>query len=448
MPDGFFVMQTMSFLERFSFYSVICILVFFLTSIHQLSIIDASIIFGLFFLFHYFSIYWSQFFFKKNKNGLKPLLIVSIIAFLGYLFFFLSINSIETSIISLFLISTGSGIFKNLVKITFSGMFNNPEFASKNQTGFSRYYRIINVTAFVAPIFVSIIINLVFFSKGIIRDDSILFNNETASQYLANYRSVYLNGINNALLLPVIAMFWVILLTIINKEIILRTEFKMIENRVQNLFGETNILLFHFLFAGILYFFIIQQGITHQLIARDLIINDQMKLPPELFLSINPLLILLLQPLVVKLLFFLYNKCGVLTIGFYVRSIYISIILACLILAFGTFNIGSYGKVLYSVSKMNIIWLFGSYFFLSIAEILFLQYHLAPKNFKVFHYDTYSLNKVSFISIAFGSLLMVFVGISFYFINDISVVMLIYASIAVLTLIGLFVILLRQKRIY
>lgn len=160
-PKGLVVAFFANMGERFGFYTMMGILVFFLQAKYGLSGTHAGLIYSIF----YFSIYGlsilggiiADHLTRKGKRGLGQTITLGIvIMFLGYIFMTIPLNDKGTvglvvSIVSLFIIAFGNGLFKGNLQAMVGNLYEAPQYAHLRDRAFSLFYMGINIGAFFAP---------------------------------------------------------------------------------------------------------------------------------------------------------------------------------------------------------------------------------------------------------------------------------------------------------
>ncbi len=159
-PKGLIPAALANMGERFGFYTMMGILVLFLQAKFGLSGTNAGIIYGAF----YFSIYIlalvGGIIADRLQNYKGTIMVGLILMASGYAVlavptttpvtnfnFFLTIT-----VIGLFVIAFGNGLFKGNLQALVGQMYDNKEFGPKRDSGFSLFYAFINVGAIFAPL--------------------------------------------------------------------------------------------------------------------------------------------------------------------------------------------------------------------------------------------------------------------------------------------------------
>ena len=172
-PKGLYVAFFANMGERFGFYTMMGILVFYLTSKFGLSESNAGNIYAIF----YGSIYGLALFggilADKTKNY-KGIIYVGLITMLaGYILMSIPGFGLVFTLIALLIIAFGNGLFKGNLQAVVGQLYDDPKYSHLRDSAFSVFYMGINVGALFAPSAASGIINWFIKSKGFLRDDAL-----------------------------------------------------------------------------------------------------------------------------------------------------------------------------------------------------------------------------------------------------------------------------------
>lgn len=160
-PKGLLAASLANMGERFGFYTMMAILSLFLMSKFGLDETKAGIIYSIF----YFSIYILAFIggliADKKQNYKGTILVGLILMTVGY--FLIAIPTptpvpagsfglfLAMTCFGLFVIAFGNGLFKGNLQALIGQMYDNPQYSSQRDSGFSLFYMFINVGAIFAP---------------------------------------------------------------------------------------------------------------------------------------------------------------------------------------------------------------------------------------------------------------------------------------------------------
>ncbi|MBN2356285.1 MFS transporter [candidate division KSB1 bacterium] len=172
-PKGLLVAFFSNMGERFGFYTMMAILVLFLQAKYGLSEQDA----GSYYSWFYFAIYalalvggsladWS----KKYKLVILAGLLVM---FSGYVVMSLPGNTLTITLIGLFTIAFGNGLFKGNLQAVVGQMYDNPKYNQVRDSAYMIFYMGINVGAFFAPFAATAVRNWFLGRYGLLHDGSL-----------------------------------------------------------------------------------------------------------------------------------------------------------------------------------------------------------------------------------------------------------------------------------
>jgi proton-dependent oligopeptide transporter, POT family len=183
-PKGLIVAFFANMGERFGFYTMMAILVLFLQAKYGLSAEKASGIYSWF----YFSIYALALIggiIADATNKYKTVILFGIfIMFAGYIFMAIPGLSLTLTVIALFTIALGNGLFKGNLQAVVGQMYDVPKYSKLRDSAFMIFYMGINVGAIFAPFAASGIRNWWLKTNGFLHDGGLPalcheFNNGT-----------------------------------------------------------------------------------------------------------------------------------------------------------------------------------------------------------------------------------------------------------------------------
>ncbi|MFH1159723.1 MAG: peptide MFS transporter [bacterium] len=150
-PKGLYVAFFANMGERFGFYTMMAILVLFLQARYGLPADDAGIIYSIF----YFSIYalalLGGFIADRTQNYKGTIMVGQIVMFVGYALLALPGMGLTFTIIGLFTIAFGNGLFKGNLQALVGQMYDNEQYGKLRDSAYSVFYMGINIGAFFAP---------------------------------------------------------------------------------------------------------------------------------------------------------------------------------------------------------------------------------------------------------------------------------------------------------
>lgn len=172
-PKGLLVAFFSNMGERFGFYTMMAILVLFLQAKYGLSAEQA----GGYYSWFYFAIYALALIgglVADATNRYKTVILLGIIImFGGYALIAMPGMSLNMTLLGLFIIAFGNGLFKGNLQAVVGQMYDNPQYSKVRDTGFMIFYMGINIGAFFAPFVATGIRNWFLRSQGFEHDASL-----------------------------------------------------------------------------------------------------------------------------------------------------------------------------------------------------------------------------------------------------------------------------------
>jgi proton-dependent oligopeptide transporter, POT family len=198
-PKGLYVAFFSNMGERFGFYTMMAILVLFLQAKYGLT----EAVAGKYYSSFYFGIYalalLGGIIADATRKYKFVILLGIIVMFGGYLVMAIPGNPLAITLVGLFTIALGNGLFKGNLQAVVGQMYDNPQYSKVRDTAFMIFYMGINIGAFFAPFVANGIRNWFLQSQGYLHDGSLpamchAFNNGTLDdvskfQELANHVS-------------------------------------------------------------------------------------------------------------------------------------------------------------------------------------------------------------------------------------------------------------------
>ena len=150
-PKGLYVAFFANMGERFGFYTMMAILVLFLQAKFNLSTENAGYIYSVF----YFSIYalalFGGFIADRSQNYKGTIMVGQIVMFFGYLLMAIPGMGLPFTLLGLFTIAFGNGLFKGNLQALVGQMYDNEKYSKLRDSAYSVFYMGINIGAFFAP---------------------------------------------------------------------------------------------------------------------------------------------------------------------------------------------------------------------------------------------------------------------------------------------------------
>lgn len=172
-PKGLFVAFFSNMGERFGFYTMMAILVLFLQAKYGLSEEDA----GSYYSWFYFGIYALALvggILADVTRKYKTVILVGIVVmFAGYLVMALPGNPLLVTLIGLFTIAFGNGLFKGNLQAVVGQLYDDPKYSKVRDSAFMIFYMGINIGAFFAPFVATGIRNWFLKTQGFLHDGSL-----------------------------------------------------------------------------------------------------------------------------------------------------------------------------------------------------------------------------------------------------------------------------------
>ncbi|MBP1673730.1 MAG: transporter [Bacteroidetes bacterium] len=169
-PKGLFVAFFTNMGERFGFYTMMAILVLFLQAKYGLTEEAA----GGYYSWFYFAIYAlaliGGILADKTSKYKTVVLFGQIIMFAGYFIIALPGMSLTMSLVGLFTIALGNGLFKGNLQAIVGQLYDDPKYASLRDSAFMVFYMGINIGAFFAPFIATGMRNWWLKSNGYLHD--------------------------------------------------------------------------------------------------------------------------------------------------------------------------------------------------------------------------------------------------------------------------------------
>jgi POT family proton-dependent oligopeptide transporter len=172
-PKGLFVAFFSNMGERFGFYTMMAILVLFLQAKYGLTEAEA----GGYYSWFYFGIYALALIGGIIADATRKykfvILLGIVVMFGGYLVMAIPGNPLAITLVGLFTIALGNGLFKGNLQAVVGQMYDNPKYSKVRDTAFMIFYMGINIGAFFAPFVANGIRNWFLQSQGYLHDGSL-----------------------------------------------------------------------------------------------------------------------------------------------------------------------------------------------------------------------------------------------------------------------------------
>ncbi|GAB4168595.1 MAG: peptide MFS transporter [Calditrichia bacterium] len=150
-PKGLLVAFFANMGERFGFYTMMAILVYFLQAKYGLSGDNAGYIYSVFYFLIYALALVGGFIADRLRNYKGVIQIGIITMLVGYLLMAYPGSGLIVTIIGLFTIAFGNGLFKGNLQAVVGQLYDDPKYSHLRDSAYSVFYMGINIGAFFAP---------------------------------------------------------------------------------------------------------------------------------------------------------------------------------------------------------------------------------------------------------------------------------------------------------
>ncbi len=172
-PKGLFVAFFTNMGERFGFYTMMAILVLFLQAKFGLTEDRAGGIYSWFYFFIYALALLGGILADATRKYKTIIMLGQIIMFVGYIVMAVPGLDLTLTLIGLFTIAFGNGLFKGNLQAVVGQMYDDPKYDKVRDNAFLIFYMGINVGAFFAPFAATGMRNWWLKSNGLLHDASL-----------------------------------------------------------------------------------------------------------------------------------------------------------------------------------------------------------------------------------------------------------------------------------
>src|SRR6056297_3073337 len=172
-PKGLFVAFFANMGERFGFYTMMGILVFYLTSKYGLTESNAGVIYSVFYGLIYALALVGGIVADRSKNYKGTIYIGLVTMLAGYILMTVPGFGLIFTLIALFVIAFGNGLFKGNLQAVVGQLYDNPKYSHLRDSAFSVFYMGINIGALFAPSVAAGIINWFIKKEGFLRNNEL-----------------------------------------------------------------------------------------------------------------------------------------------------------------------------------------------------------------------------------------------------------------------------------
>jgi POT family proton-dependent oligopeptide transporter len=172
-PKGLVVAFFSNMGERFGFYTMMAVLVLFLQAKYNLSYEGAGDIYSWFYFAIYALALVGGMIADFTSNYKNTVLLGLIVMLVGYVLVAIPGMALTITVIGLFVIALGNGLFKGNLQAIVGQMYDDPKYSHLRDTAYMIFYMGINIGAFFAPFAATGIRNYILESKGFLHDASL-----------------------------------------------------------------------------------------------------------------------------------------------------------------------------------------------------------------------------------------------------------------------------------
>ncbi len=172
-PKGLIVAFFANMGERFGFYTMMAILVLFLQAKYGLTEGDAGEIYSNFYFAIYAFALLGGILADATKKYKTVILFGQIVMFAGYCLMAVPGLTLTLTVIGLFTIAFGNGLFKGNLQAVVGQLYDDPKYSSMRDSAYMLFYMGINIGAFFAPFAATSVRNYWLKSNGFLHDGSL-----------------------------------------------------------------------------------------------------------------------------------------------------------------------------------------------------------------------------------------------------------------------------------
>ena len=343
-PKGLIPAALANMGERFGFYTMMAILTLFLMSKFGMNGEEAGQFYSIFYGAIYILALVGGLIADKIKNYKGTIIAGLVVMSLGYVFLAIPalISTKYIALAALLVIAFGNGLFKGNLQALVGQLYDNPQYASKRDSGFQIFYMFINVGGMFAPFAATYVRNWFVKSQGFLYNSDLpglcweyingkmtpeVMNGrftELATEvsngitpdmttFATNYLGAFNTGFHYAFSVAIVAMIISLVIFLCYKRILpnpaskiaakvdtatptkeeIMQDAKEIKQRIAALFAVFAIVIFF-------WFSFHQNGLTLTMFAKDYTLLRVFGMPisAEIFQSVNPFIVVFLTPVI------------------------------------------------------------------------------------------------------------------------------------------------------
>ncbi|MDA3944604.1 MAG: peptide MFS transporter [Bacteroidetes bacterium] len=172
-PKGLIIAFFANMGERFGFYTMMGILVFYLTAKYGLTESNAGVVYSVFYALIYGLALVGGIVADRTMNYKGTIYVGLITMLAGYVLMTIPGFGLVFTLVALFVIAFGNGLFKGNLQAVVGQMYDDPKYAHLRDSAFSVFYMGINIGALFAPSVAAGIINWFIKSEGYLRNNEL-----------------------------------------------------------------------------------------------------------------------------------------------------------------------------------------------------------------------------------------------------------------------------------
>jgi len=172
-PKGLIIAFFANMGERFGFYTMMGILVFYLTAKYGLTESNAGVVYSVFYALIYGLALVGGIVADRTMNYKGTIFVGLVTMLAGYVLMTIPGFGLVFTLVALFVIAFGNGLFKGNLQAVVGQMYDDPKYAHLRDSAFSVFYMGINIGALFAPSVAAGIINWFIKSEGYLRDNEL-----------------------------------------------------------------------------------------------------------------------------------------------------------------------------------------------------------------------------------------------------------------------------------
>ncbi|MBN1272546.1 MAG: peptide MFS transporter [Candidatus Aminicenantes bacterium] len=182
-PKGLFVAFFANMGERFGYYTMLAIFVYYLQATFNFSATNAGYIYAGFLFAVYFLPLFGGMLADRALGYGKTITLGTLVLFLGYALLSIPGKGLPLLLVALFVIAAGTGLFKGNLQALVGNLYDEPKYQNVRDYAFNIFYMGINVGAFFAPSAATGAINWILGKEGFSYSARIV---DLANRYLAD----------------------------------------------------------------------------------------------------------------------------------------------------------------------------------------------------------------------------------------------------------------------